>query len=427
MNSTLAECALIQSVLYQPALTGELDIVPEMFESPELGELYGRIVADHLAGEEVGVMATAAKYGEKVFDLIRFVLNTCSESLSGGTRENPNEYVEAIKTESSRRQYVSTLEELLHSSGDGDPTDLIYAAYERVGRLMDASKGVDDVPLIERVKERLNRNESDCHRFTPSGFASLDGPLGGGFAKGGTHIIGAGTNIGKSAFAQNIALNAARNGNRVDYYSFEDQDDSTFLRLVSIETGIENSNLQSNILSEQERSLALTAADKIAALPITIQQPNYNDVETLLAKASVHATKNDTGLIIVDYIQKLTTTNKVRLSSRVNEIGHVSGELFRLARRTGAAVIVASQIRRMDEKSDGKMPTLSHLRESGQIEQDAHTVTLLGRDRFDKSGKTMVHVAKNKNGGSVKLDFTFKGECLRFAPAEFYAQIRGGY
>jgi len=129
--------------------------------------------------------------------------------------------------------------------------------------------------------------------------------------------------------------------------------------------------------------------------------------------ARFHKKRKDTQLILIDYIGLVRTLN-IKAQSRNNELGEVSRQCKELAKELNIPIILLAQLNRAIETRADKTPTLSDLRDSGEIEQDADTVTFLYRPLLDESGQTTVTVAKNRHGKTGQFYLTLKGEFSRF-------------
>lgn len=164
------------------------------------------------------------------------------------------------------------------------------------------------------------------------------------------------------------------------------------------------------------------ALDEISAAPIWIDDSGSNSVLEIGAKARRLKREKKISLLIVDYLQLITARG--RFNSRQEEVASISRGLKGLAKELELPVLVLSQLTRAPEREE-RSPQLSDLRESGAIEQDADVVMFIYRPHFFEKDATPqersmaeIHIAKQRNGPTDKLNFVFLGPFMRFEEAE---------
>lgn len=287
-------------------------------------------------------------------------------------------------------------------------TALQRNSYETIDSLL--------VKFTQKVEERRN-NKQDLTGVT-SGFKSLD-RLTHGWQETDLIILAARPSVGKTAFALNLARNAAMNVIKpvpVAFFSLEMSAGQLINRLVSSESGINLDKIQRGDLEEHEMKQIYTRAiQSLSRAPIFIDDSAALNIFELRAKARRLKNSNNIGMIIVDYLQLMSGTGNDK--NREQEISHISRGLKALGKELQIPVIALSQLSREPEKRQGnnKMPQLSDLRESGAIEQDADVVVFLYRPEYygvntnetgdSNVGETKARVAKNRNGVCSTLDF----------------------
>lgn len=239
-------------------------------------------------------------------------------------------------------------------------------------------------------------------------------------------IIAARPGVGKSAFAIQLAINVAKanksipTNKKIAFFSLEMSNQQLVNRLVSNIGAIDSNKLRvGNALNAVEWLKFNTAVQQLKKTNI------YFDDETTIStndiKAKCRKIKQEQGLdlIIIDYLQLLQS--KTKSNSRLEEITKISRDLKQLAKELKVPVIALSQLSRSSERSEDKIPKLSHLRESGSIEQDADIVLFLHREDYysklnsEDDNKMSLIVAKNRQGISgVSIDFIFYKQETRF-------------
>lgn len=228
-----------------------------------------------------------------------------------------------------------------------------------------------------------------------------------GFRRGTLNIIGARPSMGKSAMAGCIALYAASKGSPVLFFSLEMRASSVFLRFCCNAAKVSGFKVMHGHATQEETDRLSAAADEIAKLPIYISDKpgaTTGDIDLAIKRlASYEGVMPH--LLIVDHIQ-LMRTHKFHkdMRSSMTEISH---GLLQIAMEKNIPVLALSQLRRPDKKSQGEMPTMDSLMETGYLEADAFTATIIHRPDFFKSNgdraKTLVFLQKHRDGPTGKF------------------------
>lgn len=270
--------------------------------------------------------------------------------------------------------------------------------------------------------EKLRGNESHITGI-PSGFEVLD-KITHGWQDTDLIILAARPSVGKTAFALNLARNAARymvlqgQGKGVGFFSLEMSIGQLVSRILSTESEIWLDKINNGRVEEYEiKKLYKVSSDIISKYPIFIDDTPALNIFELRAKARRMKEKHGVGMIIIDYLQLMSGVKDGKNSNREQEISKISRDLKSLAKELQVPIIALSQLsREVEKRKEGnKIPQLSDLRESGAIEQDADLVMFLYRpeyyeitsDEFGESnkGETHVKIAKHRNGSldTIKL------------------------
>jgi replicative DNA helicase len=312
----------------------------------------------------------------------------------------------------------------------GDVNELLDRAEAAIFSIAESRQLNPIYKVADLLEDSIKRIENIIKSHTgytglPSGFHKLDELLSG-FQPSDMIVIAARPSVGKTAFALNIASHAAiHDGKSVLLFSLEMSKEQLVQRLLCMEGRIDSKRLRTGFLAKDEFSKLIPAADKLSNAPIFIDDsPNIGVLE-LRSKARRHAATHGLSLIIVDYLQLMS--NPGRWENRQTEIAEISRSVKGIARELRIPVIALSQLSREAEKDDSGIPKLSHLRESGAIEQDADVVIMLARppyhkragsddDDEDPSQDKLIHVtiAKQRNGPTGKLDLYFDRNLQRF-------------
>lgn len=269
----------------------------------------------------------------------------------------------------------------------------------------------DMMPGMLSQIESLSRRQEGIIGI-PSFYKALD-QVTSGWQDSDLIILAARPAMGKTAFALNLAESAAIRANApVAIFSLEMSREQLLLRLISARAGIEQTSLRNGRLLADEWGKLIDAAAKLSQSPIYIDDTPAISVTELRSKARRLKAEKDLKMILVDYLQLMSSDSKNKGDSRQNEISEISRSLKALARELKIPVIALSQLSREVEKTNDKRPSLSHLRESGAIEQDADMVMFIFREEYydrdtENKGVAEIIIAKHRNGpvGTVKLGF----------------------
>ena len=267
---------------------------------------------------------------------------------------------------------------------------------------------------IHRIEEQLRAGTGITG--VPTGFGQLDQMLSG-LQPSDMIVLAARPSVGKTAFSLNIASHAAVHAKKsVIFFSLEMAKEQLVQRLLCMEGQVDSSRLRSGFLAKAEFPKLQRAAGVLMNAPLFIDDtPNISVIE-LRSKARRHAAQHGCDLIVVDYLQLMS--GAARAESRQTEIAEISRFVKGLARELRCPVVALSQLSREADKDDTGTPKLSHLRESGAIEQDADVVMMISRTPAHESegreNLIRINVAKQRNGPTGYVDLLFEKNIQRF-------------
>src|SRR6476646_8790956 len=274
------------------------------------------------------------------------------------------------------------------------------------------------VKTIQRIEDLRHKNEDITG--VPSGFSSLD-RVTYGWQNTDLIILAARPAVGKTAFALNLARNAALHPSKptpVAMFSLEMSAGQLVQRILSAESEIMLEKISRGKLEDYEyQQLHAKGIQRLSEAPIFIDDTPALNIFELRAKCRRLKNANNIGMIIIDYLQLMSGTGENRNGNREQEISNISRSLKGLAKELQVPIIALSQLsREVEKRKEGnKMPQLSDLRESGAIEQDADMVMFLYRPEYyditqdemgdSNRGETHVRIAKHRNGSleTIKL------------------------
>jgi len=228
--------------------------------------------------------------------------------------------------------------------------------------------------------------------------------------------------VHNTTFCLNIAQNAAvRHRVPVAIFSIETSAEQLVQRMLCAEAGVDSQRLRRGYLSEADWRKLTRAMGGLVEAPIFIDDSSNLSVIEIRAKARKLKAEHGLGLIIVDYIQLIQSYK--RNENRTQELSEIARGIKSLAKELHLPVIAISQLSRAAEATGSKIPMLSHLRESGELEQVADVVIFLYREdyydperarREGKENVALVRVAKHRNGPTDDLELFFHKEYGRF-------------
>lgn len=255
-----------------------------------------------------------------------------------------------------------------------------------------------------------------------TGFKDID-DLFHGFRGGDLVILAARPGVGKTSFALNLAVNAAKLGTTVAFLSLEMSASQLVQRILCSEARVNLARLRSGKVEKSDWGAIADASNTLSKLDMYIDDTPALSILELRAKARRELRDKEKGLIVVDYLQLMQPPQTRRDGNRAVEVGEISRGLKVLAKEMDMPVIALSQLSRQVEMRGKKRPMLSDLRESGSIEQDADIVMFIDRsmdeveaesdDRPDM-GMAELIVAKHRNGPTRDIPLTFSAEYTRF-------------
>ena len=274
-------------------------------------------------------------------------------------------------------------------------------------------------PLLHSTLEVIEEMEARGSELTglATGFRDLDRKLAG-LQAANLVIVAARPSMGKSALASNIATNVAMDGGTVAMFSLEMSREEIVQRLLCSVGRVDSMKLRTGQLGPQLWQKVVHAASRMYKAPIFIDDSGQLTVTDIRAKCRRLKRQHGLDLVIIDYLQLMTGSNR---ENRQQEIAEISRSLKNLARELDIPIVAVSQLNRGLEAREDKRPRLGDLRESGAIEQDSDVVMFIYRHEYyhpeaqDSKGLAEVIIAKHRAGSTGRVDMTFLPEFTLFA------------
>ena len=370
------------------------------------------------------------------------------------TFANMGSYIEIVREQSILRKFLQTLDEIqvsyLKSEIDKDFLNIAETKISKItekrniGQFRSAAT-ITGVLSKELANLKVTSDDSSV-TGVPTGFPQLN-RYTHGFQKGNYVVLAARTGVGKTAFSLNLALNAAKRGFPVAYFSLEMSAEDLFKRLVSGESNVKYNTILTGFgLTDTNRLQLQQTCQSLANLQFYVEDTSGINIIDLMAKVrKLKAEVPDLSLVFVDYIGLVTTSSKRKSDSRSLEVQEISTSLKKLALELQIAIVAVAQLNRKVEERGGE-PMLSDLRESGSLEQDADIVLLMHEAKMEKGKQfgrrgddsaaieqinsefetlalkeggnnakfVRVRVAKNRAGQQGYVDLLFRRDYVKF-------------
>jgi replicative DNA helicase len=337
---------------------------------------------------------------------------------------NAGYYAEIVRDKAVLRRLVEagTRIAALGYAGEGQIDDVVDSAQAEVYRVTDRRASEDYAPLSDIMSGVLDEIEMIGNREAglygvPTGFADLD-DLTNGLHSGQMIIVAARPAMGKSTLALDFCRAASIHNNLTSvFFSLEMTRSEIMMRLLSAEAKVPLNHIRNGTMRDDDWEKLARKMGQVSGAPMFIDDsPNMTMME-IRAKARRLKQRHDLKLIVIDYMQLMSSGRKVE--SRQLEVSEFSRNIKLLAKELELPIIALSQLNRGPEQRGDKRPMMSDLRESGSLEQDADMVILLHRDdvyekESTRPGEADLIVAKHRNGPTRDLTVAFQGHYSRF-------------
>ena len=347
------------------------------------------------------------------------------------TAANIEYHARIVREKALLRRLLEAANEIVrdvHDPGEATAEELLDRAENRVFSVSQSRDRAGFVwikeilwPTFERI-DKLQESAGGVSGLA-TGFVDLD-RMTTGLQPGDLVIVAGRPSMGKTSWVLNVSQSVALNqAAPVAIFSLEMSKEQLVQRFLCAEGRVDAQRLRRGLLSPDEYQRLGAASGRLNTAPIWIDDSATSNVLEMKAKARRLKSESDLGLIVVDYMQLMSSASG-RQEGRVQEISEISRGLKAMAREIDVPLIALSQLSRAPEQRTDRRPQLSDLRDSGSIEQDADLVMFLYRPEYyegpsDKDGNSLVGKAelilsKQRNGPTGKIDLFFNKEFTRF-------------
>lgn len=347
---------------------------------------------------------------------------------------NITRYADIVREHAMRREIMAAASELteLASSKGGDITVAMDRAQSRLMAITEGVKTDEPRSLAAIVGEHLNTIEKRLEggrKGIVTGLLALDDILNGGWHRGQVIVLAARPSMGKTALSMHNAICAAQAGFGVLYLSMEMRDSELADRAIASIGKVYLGSVLTGDMKPEEWDGVTAAVGSVQSLPLHILDRSGLNFFQVATFARRHKRKHGLDLLVVDYLQLMAGADGEKRHSQIEEI---TRNLKTLAKELDVAVLLLSQLSRKTEES--RRPKLSHLRDSGSIEQDADVVLFVHREEVDAPETNYknyadIHIAKNRQGALGRIGATYIGHQVRFenfngVPPDWDAQTK---
>lgn len=339
-------------------------------------------------------------------------------------------YAQIVRNKSTLRNLISASTEILQTAYQPDivPKDALAQAEQKIFNILDSRssssvKVVKDVlhDVMDRIEAKIEGRQ--IQGFVETGFEKLD-EMTGGFKESELLILAARPSMGKTAFAMNIATNVAvRQDEPVLFISLEMGATELVDRMLCSEARVNGHQLRAGALTAEDRKRLATTAGQIAGSPFYVDDAPSRTVSEIAASGRRIKRQRDgkLGLIVIDYLQLVEPDNAS--DPRQEQVAKIARRLKGMARELKVPILCLAQLNRQAEDSKNHRPKLSHLRESGAIEQDADVVMFVHREEYfrkgeegieDLMGQAQIIIEKQRAGPTGDVELRWLRDFTRF-------------
>ena len=419
-----AEQSLLGSILIDPACMDTVAslITADDFYMPEHSGIYRAMQSMYLKSKSIDVVTLIEELTKSgTYDEAggREYLKLVAETVP--TAANAKDYAKIVRDKAILRDLIAAGEDIAEAgyAGDDEAERLVEFAEGRIYRIAEGRENKSFIHIRDALLQvyehlQLLANDPEALQGTPTGFSALDRVIVG-MGKADLVLVGARPGMGKTAFAMNIATEAAyRTGKAVCVFNLEMSAEQLATRMPSSEAQIDSYKLRSGDLQAEDWNAIAHASSRLSEAEILIDDTPGITVTAM--KSKLRRVKN-LGLVVVDYLGLVQ--GERHQDNRVQEVADISRSLKVMAKELEVPIICCAQLSRGPENRTDKRPMLSDLRDSGAIEQDADVVIFLYRDEYYKENTAAqsvaeVIIAKNRHGSIDKVKLGWIGRFTKF-------------
>ena len=429
-----AERAVLGSILLLPSVCDEVALIlrPADFYDQANRTLYAHMRAMHDEGRRIDTtMLVEELKSAGEYDLVGGAAYVAEVLQSVPTAANATYYADIVKNKSTLRSLIYSSTEILREAYDEstDPREALSRAEQKIFSILDDRGGGQMTNIYDIMQEALTRIDARMKHENPiggiaTGFSDFDTAVGG-LHDSELIILAARPSMGKTALALNIAEHVAVElGLTTLFVSLEMSRMELADRLLCARAKINMQSLRNGSITTEDRHRLVAKSAELSQAPLLVDDTPVRSMTEIAAEARRLKRKEHLRLVVIDYLQLIEPDNA--RDPRQEQVAKIARRLKGLARELKLPVLCLAQLNRQAEVTRDNKPRLSHLRESGAIEQDADVVMFIHREEYyqsDPDEKRQLEkdadlmVAKHRNGATPDIKLHWSREYTRFSNA----------
>ncbi|MFO1063307.1 MAG: replicative DNA helicase [Pirellulales bacterium] len=426
-----AEMGVLGSILLLPDVANDLALIlrPDDFYDDANRKLYQHMMLMCESNQKIDVMLLVHRLkAAGDFELTGGSAYLAKLANSVANAAHAIYYAEIVRSKATYRKLIEASTTILRDAYEEafEAKELVSQAEQRVFRIQDerSSQSADSISdLLTQALDRIDARMKGTH--TDGGvdthFTDFDA-MTGGMHNGELLILAARPSMGKTAFSMNVAENVALlSGAPVLFVSLEMSGIELADRLLCSVARVNGHKLRNGSISQDDRKRLVEKAMEISNAPLYVDDSPSRTVSEIAAVARrIRQREKRLGMIVIDYLQLIEPDNPK--DPRQEQVAQIARRLKAMAREIQVPVLCLAQLNRQAEEGKDHRPRLSHLRESGAIEQDADVVMFVHREEYyhrgdeaaQYAGQAEIIIAKQRNGPVGEVELIWEKEFTRF-------------
>ena len=428
-----AEVGVLGSIMLMPDTCDEIVnlIRPGDFYDEAHQILFRHIMDMHGAGKKIDpLLLRESLIGSNDFETVGGAARLAEIFTSVPNAAHVTYYATIVRSKATARNLITTCSDLLTEAyrPDGDPDTLLNDAEQKVFAIRESRQSNNLAMIDEILVDAMDRLEARIsgeiqEGTVETGFTKLD-QMTGGLHASELVILAARPSMGKTAFAMNIAENVVMKSRKPTLFiSLEMASIELIERMLCSVAQVNGHRLRNGTLAADDRKRLVKIAGELSTVPLFIDDsPTRNVSEIAGAARRIKRREGELGLVVIDYLQLIQPDNSN--DARQEQVAKIARRLKGLARELKAPILCLSQLNRQAEDSRDHRPKLSHLRESGAIEQDADVVMFVHRESYFQKGQpeeevnqkeALIIIEKQRNGPTGDVELHWERDFTRFS------------
>ncbi len=428
-----AEVGVLGSLMLMPETCDEIVNIlrPADFFDESHSKLFQHIMDMHGAGKKIDMLLLRERLmASGDYEAVGGAAGLAEIFTSVPHAAHATFYANIVRSKATARNLITTCSELMSEAfrPEGDPETLLNDAEQKVFAIRESRQSNNLASIDEVLSDAMDRLDARVRGegqegTVETGFTDLDRMTGGLHASE-LVILAARPSMGKTAFAMNIAENVVlKSGKPTLFISLEMAAIELIERMLCSVAKVNGHRLRNGTLPADDRKRLVKIAGQLSTVPLFIDDsPTRNVSEIAGAARRIKRREKELGLVVIDYLQLIQPDNAN--DPRQEQVAKIARRLKGLARELKTPVLCLSQLNRQAEDSRDHRPRLSHLRESGAIEQDADVVMFVHRESYFKKSEpdseqneteALIIVEKQRNGPTGDVELHWERNFTRFS------------